>query len=182
MNGLRAVFLAERATFLRLLVARMGSADEAEEVLQDLWLKLEQAAGPVAEPVGYLYRMAANLATDRRRSAIRREAREADWAEVQPASAEHPGAERAMLARERLIEVEAALAAMPERVATAFRLYRFEELPQKLVAERMGISVSRVEQLLHDAYRRLHARTRLRGGGGAGLRRLSGEEDDRHAR
>lgn len=188
-GGLRAVFLAERAMFHRLLVARLGGVEEAEEVLQDLWLKLDRAAGPVAEPVGYLYRMAANLATDRRRSAIRREAREAEWAEAQdhahPDRA-HSDMERALLARERLEEVEAALAAMPDRVATAFRLYRFEELPQKRVAERMGISLGRVEQLLQDAYRRLHARIGAGGGTGGGgsvhPRRLGSEEDDRHVR
>ncbi|SEM76309.1 RNA polymerase sigma-70 factor, ECF subfamily [Sphingomonas gellani] len=177
-GGLRAIFLAERTQFRRLLIARTGSADEAEEVLQELWLKLDHAAGPVAEPVGYLFRMAANLATDRRRSATRREAREADWAGAQPDAQAHPGMERAMLARERLAEVESALTTMPPRVSTAFRLYRFEELPQKQVAERMGISVSRVEQLLHDAYRRLHLAA-TGGGDPRPPRRLSKKEDGR---
>ena len=70
-GGLRALFLAERPMFRRLLVARLGSADEADDVLQELWLRLDRASGPVAEPLGYLYRMAANLATDRLSDTLR---------------------------------------------------------------------------------------------------------------
>ena len=73
LGGLRAVFLAERAMLLRLLVARLGSVEEAEDALQDLWLKLETVTGgPIAEPLGYICRMANNIAVDRRRRAARR--------------------------------------------------------------------------------------------------------------
>lgn len=175
-SGLTAVFMKERAMLLRLLAARLGP-DEAEDALQDLWLKLEGAAsGPVAEPSAYLYRMANNLALDRRRAAQRRVARDSGWADVQPGAAELPDAERQLLSRERLAAVDAALAALPERVAQAFRLYRFEELPQRVVAERMGISVSAVEKLLHKAYRKIHDHGR----GAVGIpapRRLGGVED-----
>ncbi|MFX7785136.1 sigma factor, partial [Acinetobacter baumannii] len=73
-------FLAERPRLLRLLRARLGGEEDAEEALQDLWLRLESARpGPVAEPVAYLFRMANNLATDRRRSGLRRGALETAW-------------------------------------------------------------------------------------------------------
>lgn len=177
-GGLRAIFLKDRPMLLRLLVARLG-ADEAEDALQDLWLKLEGgASGPVAEPSAYIYRMANNLALDRRRAAQRRVARDSGWADMQPAAAEQPDAERNLLSRERLIAVEAALAALPERVALAFRLYRFEELPQRRVAEQMGISVSAVEKLLHRAYRRIHDHGRT-GVDIAERWRLKGVEDHR---
>src|SRR5258708_14309384 len=70
--GLRAIFVSERPTLLRLLTARLGSREEAEDALQDLWLKLESTpAGPIAEPASYIFRMANNLALDRRRAANR---------------------------------------------------------------------------------------------------------------
>lgn len=178
-SGLRAVFIADRALLLRLLTARLG-ADEAEDALQDLWLKVESgASGPVAEPAAYLYRMANNIALDRRRAAQRRLARDASWADAQDTARDQPGAERALLARDRLAEVERALTALPARVGEAFRLYRFEELPQKLVADRMGISVSAVEKLLHRAYRRIHAGDGKSGADRPGPRRLSAEENFR---
>jgi DNA-directed RNA polymerase specialized sigma24 family protein len=73
--GLKAVFLSERPMLLRLLTARLRDREVAEDVLQDLWVRLESAAsGPVADPAAYLFRMANNLAFDRRRSEARRSA------------------------------------------------------------------------------------------------------------
>ncbi|MGJ3649272.1 RNA polymerase sigma factor [Sphingomonas sp. GlSt437] len=154
--GLQGTFLAERPRLLRLLRARLGGEEDAEEALQDLWLRLESARpGPVAEPVAYLFRMANNLATDRRRSGLRRGALETAWHEVLPQGHEHPDAERAAIARDWLTHVEATIAAMPERMREAYRLFRLEGLAQRDIARRMSISVSAVEKLLQRAYARL---------------------------
>ncbi len=156
-SGLKAVFLEERPTLVRLLIARLGSREEAEDVTQEMWLKLEQLAPkPVSQPAAYLFRMAANLASDRRISAARGGVRNSAWLEAQPAAEELPGAERALLARERLAHVETALAAMPERMRAALRMYRLEELPQKQIAENLGMTLSGVEKLLRRAVRQLH--------------------------
>lgn len=40
--GLKAVFLAERPMLLRLLAARLGNPADAEDALQDIWLKLDR--------------------------------------------------------------------------------------------------------------------------------------------
>ncbi len=182
-GGLRAVFLAERAMVLRLLVARLGSVEEAEDALQDLWLKLETVTGgPIAEPVGYICRMANNIAVDRRRRAARRADRDTGWMETQAGADEQPDAERALIARERLARIETTLAGLPERVATAFRLYRFEDLPQKAIAERMGITVSGVEKLLHRAYLRIHLQRSKSGVDDTQAERLTIEEDQRDGR
>lgn len=156
-SGLRAIFLSERPMLLRLLTVRLGSREEAEDAIQDLWLKLDLlSAGPIADPASYLFRMANNLALDRRRALVRRTGRETSWAGLQPGPFEQPGAERDILARDDLARVNALLERLPERVSLAFRLYRFEELPRKVVAQRMGISVSAVEKLLQRAYRTIY--------------------------
>ena len=152
-GGLQAVFLAQRPMLLRLVVARMGSADEAEDVLQDMWLRLSRpVAQPVAEPAAYLYRMAQNLVADRRLAANRRQARDTVWSDIQPDDVDVPGIERVLVGRERLARIEAAIAAMPERMAQALRLFRVEQVPQREIAERLGITVSGVEKLLRRAY------------------------------
>ena len=75
-GGLRAVFLAQRAMLLRLFVARLGSREEAEDALHDLWLRLDQiGTTPIAQPAAFLFRVASNLATDRRIAGARRDAR-----------------------------------------------------------------------------------------------------------
>ncbi|TXC72938.1 sigma-70 family RNA polymerase sigma factor [Sphingomonas ginsenosidivorax] len=168
---------------LRLLAARLGSVDEAEDALHDLWLKLDTVTGgPIAEPIGYLCRMASNIAVDRRRRAARRTDRDTGWLQAQAGAGEQPDAERALIARERLDRVERTLAGLPDRVATAFRLYRFEDLPQKVIAERMGISISGVEKLLHRAYRRIHMQRPVSGGEKPQAGRLGSEEGQRDGR
>lgn len=182
-SGLQAIFLSERPMLLRMLQVRLRSTQEAEDVLQDMWIRLEHLpAGPVADPAAYLYRMAANLATDRLRSSIRRALREANWVDSQACAHEQPLIDRTLIARERLRHVEAALATMPPRMQRAFHLYRFEELSRGEVARNMGISVSAVEKLLQRGYRHIHDAGRSAGVEEAVPERLSDERDLRHGR
>ncbi|WP_245825078.1 RNA polymerase sigma factor [Sphingomonas azotifigens] len=158
-GGLKAVFLAQRPMLLRLLAARLGNRDDAEDALQDMWLRIDQLADqPIAQPAAFLYRVAANLATDRRIAAGRRGSRDAGWMEVQPGAEDVPDAERTLLARSEWQAVEGAIAEMPERMATALRLFRLEERPQRAIAEQLGISVSGVEKLLQRAYKKIQER------------------------
>lgn len=157
--GLKAVFLAQRPMLLRLLVARLGSREEAEDALQDMWLRIDQLAErPVAQPAAFLFRVAANLATDRRIAATRRAARDALWLDHQPEAAEIPDAERSLVARDELAAVAAEIADMPERMAIALRRFRLEAQPQRAIAEELGISVSGVEKLLQRAYKKIRDR------------------------
>jgi RNA polymerase sigma-70 factor (ECF subfamily) len=141
-----------------------------------MWLRIDRLSDqPVAQPAAFLYRVAANLATDRRIAAGRRGAREAGWVDVQPDADEHPDAERILVARDQWREIEGALADMPERMATALRLFRVEELSQRDIAGHLGISVSGVEKLLQRAYRKIHDRLERSGEDSPAARRLSDE-------
>jgi RNA polymerase sigma-70 factor (ECF subfamily) len=157
VGGLKAHFLNERPMLLRLLRARLGNADDAEEVLQDVWLRLDRAAsGPIAEPTAYLFRIASNLALDRRRSALARLQRESDWSEIHGPAEQAPSAEWTMIQSQRLARVDAVLSALPDRTARIFRDYRYDAMPRKAIADAVGISVSAVEKHLQKAYRALH--------------------------
>jgi RNA polymerase sigma-70 factor (ECF subfamily) len=157
-NGLlRAALLEHRAALLRYFIARRVPAEEAEDVLQDLVVKLEShPSGPVAEPRAYLYRMAENLLLDRIRSDGRRRGREQAWVAAQAGAAldadDRPSAEQVLIARERLALVSAALAALPERTLFVFRRYRVDGVPQRQIAAEIGISLSAVEKHLQKAY------------------------------
>jgi len=154
--GLKAVFLAQRPMLLRMLTARLQSAEDAEDVLQDLWLKLDQMADrTINAPAPLLFRAAANLATDRRIAASRRAARDVAWAEHQPGPDEVPGMERDLLAREALEQANHVIDRMPPRMATALRLYRIDGMGQRDIANELGVSVSAVEKLLRKAYRQI---------------------------
>jgi RNA polymerase sigma factor (sigma-70 family) len=156
-RGLKAAFLENRTALFRHLCARRVPADEAEDILQDLFLKLEAIKpGPVANPRAYLHRMAENLLHDRRRSAGWRTSREEAWVVSQlgmDGEADgRPSAERELIAREELRLISAALAALPERTLQIFRLYRLDGLRQREVAAELGISISSVEKHLRMAY------------------------------
>jgi RNA polymerase sigma-70 factor (ECF subfamily) len=156
-DDLKAVFLEQRPMLIRLLVARLGSREEAEDVAQEMWLKLERRPDALLDhAAAYLFRMAANLATDRRIAATRAQARDSAWLEAQPGTHELPTVERAIIARQRLGRLEAAVAAMPERMRMALRMFRVEELPQREIADRLGVTVSAVEKLLRRAMIKIH--------------------------
>lgn len=156
-DGLTAVFLARRGMLIRLFTARLGSLEEAEDLLQEMWLKIDGLSDyPVAEPAAFLYRVAANLATDRRIAASKRAARDTAWNELGPSADDVPDAERILIAKDEWRILEAALNDMPERMATALRLSRIEGRQQRAIAEELGISVSGVEKLLQRAYRKIY--------------------------
>jgi RNA polymerase sigma factor (sigma-70 family) len=156
-SGLSAVLLANRGALLRFLRAR-GAGDDAEDVMQDLWLKVDrlEAEGPIADPRAYLFRMADNLMHDRVRAAMRRTNREHAWGGTGNDNGElddTPSAERALAARQRLRRVELALATLGERSQAIFRRFRIDGVTQVRIAQEEGISVSAVEKHLQRAYR-----------------------------
>lgn len=156
--------MASRPALRRFLRARLRNDDGADDVLQDLWMKIRGLdAGPILEPLAYIYGMAENSVLDRKRAAGRRTARELDWTETQiagtlasPADAA-PSAERILVARDYLRRVNARLDGLPERTAFIFRAVRIDGRPQKELAANLGISLSAIEKHLQRAYREIVA-------------------------
>ena len=153
-EALKSLLTSERAAIERFLIARGSSAVEAEDLLQDLFIKLEtRPTGPVADVKAYLYRMADNLFLDCRRAEQRRKRREEDWSAPEgtlstvgsPASL---GADQALIAQEQLRAVESALAQLPERTTEVFSRFRIDGQRQSAIAADLGISLSAVEKHL----------------------------------
>lgn len=154
-SGLQAVLLANRVALLRFLQAH-GAGDAAEDLLQELWFRVRTQTGPVGQPLAYLYRAANNLMIDRYRARYQAERRDQEWTETTsptlPGQSDTPGADRSLMAREALLGAQQALDALGERAATAFRLHRVEDVPQRDIAARLGVSLSTVESDLRRAY------------------------------
>lgn len=156
-TGLEAAFLANRATLLRFLAAR-GAGDAAEDLLQDVWLKVAGAkTGPVGNSLAYLYSVANRLMIDRYRSQRQAAQREHDWAEASggsdPEVSDAPGADRVAMGRAQLELVAQALATLGSRIDLIFRRHRIDGVPQRQIAQELGVSVSTVESDLRSAYR-----------------------------
>ncbi|MCI1270690.1 MAG: sigma-70 family RNA polymerase sigma factor [Sphingobium sp.] len=156
-GGLKGLFLDLRPALTRYLLVRGLSQDDADDLIQDMYLKLESyQGGPVGEPRAYLYRMTHNLLLDRRRSAARRIRREKEWSAggtgVVSEVDVRPSAEEALIARERLNVITTALKILPERTRDIFRRFRIDGQTQKVIAGELGVSKSAVEKHLYRAY------------------------------
>ncbi|MGD9472586.1 MAG: RNA polymerase sigma factor [Novosphingobium sp.] len=163
-GGLDALFARHRAELLRFLTARCGDADEAQDALQELWIKAAgQSGGPIANGRAYLFRMANNLVLDRRRSRHRAMRRDRSWlddtGEGNAPPEERPDpAPRADEALERSEEAELlrqTINGLPPGARRALWLYRFEGHSQGEVAQIMKISRSGVEKHLATAMKQL---------------------------
>ncbi|TCM21682.1 RNA polymerase sigma-70 factor (ECF subfamily) [Novosphingobium sp. PhB165] len=157
--GLEAAFLAHRDALLRFLRAR-GAGDAAEDLLHEVWLRIAASRpGPIANPLGYLMRMADMLMIDRYRSQRQADKRDRDWTEVHADTgtgiAADPSPERRVAAAQEAAEVIALLDGLGPRVATAFRRHRIDGMAQRDVAAELGVSLSTVESDLRLAYRAL---------------------------
>lgn len=157
--GLEATFLANRERLLHFLRAR-GAGDDAEDLVQEVWLRISASArGPIASPLSYLYRSADLLLIDRYRSARQARKRDHDWSDAHAggegeASAE-PSADRTLIARQEAARVMAVLDGLGPRVAAAFRRHRVDGMPQRQIAEELGVSLSTLESDMRTAYRAL---------------------------
>lgn len=159
--GLEEAFFANRERLLRFLVAR-GAGEAAEDLLQEIWLKIAaRNSGPVAAPLSYLFRTADTLMIDRFRSLRQAERRERDWSDLNggasPGVSDAPSAERHLIGREQARLVAQTLDALGPRPAAIFRRHRVEGVPQRALAEELGVSLSTVESDLRRAYAALSA-------------------------
>jgi RNA polymerase sigma-70 factor (ECF subfamily) len=153
---LEQAYLAHRERLLRFLRAR-GAGEAAEDLLQELWLRLAAAPDPdAASGLGYMMRTADRLMIDRYRSERQASLRDKAWAEAQPGMADGvapaPGPERALVARQEMARLEQALAELGPRPAAILRRHRIDGFTQRDIAAEFGISLSTVENDLRRAY------------------------------
>lgn len=125
----------------------MGNPSEAEDVAQDAMMRLWKVAAQwrqdEAQVSTWLYRVTANLCTDRLRK--RRGAVSLD--QVSEPLDNSPGVPAQMQTRARMTALADALAQLPERQAQAVSLRHLEGLSNPDIAQIMDISVRSVESL-----------------------------------
>jgi RNA polymerase sigma-70 factor (ECF subfamily) len=141
----------------------VGNAADAEDLLQDIFLaahrKLDSFRGDSALGT-WLYRLATNLCLDHLRSRAARSSGVTDPLddEIGLADAGSRGlAERAVTR----MDLERALARLPEGCRAAFVLHDIEGLEHREVAEALGIAEGTSKSQVHKA--RLRLRTLLSG-------------------
>lgn len=163
---LLAAYLERRENLVRFLAARSGSLSVAEDLAQELYLKLvgRDRDAEVGHPAALLYRMALNLMLDRARGESRAVARDTAWRQVARTElggvdvADEPPADEAAASAQRLRQLVAAVQDLPPQAGRAFRLHKLEGLSHAETARVMGLSVKAVEKHVSVALKALIAR------------------------
>jgi RNA polymerase sigma-70 factor (ECF subfamily) len=142
--------LAEHGTVLRGFFVRRGANHEAEDLVQETYLRLlrahERQAGTIANPEAYLFTVALNLAREqaarRRRSPLPIDELENLTTLLAAEESVEDAAERAQR-RQRL---QALLGILPERTRAVLVMQYRDGLSYKQIAERLNVSPHMVKK------------------------------------
>lgn len=153
------LFDRHQASVVRFCTRFVGDAAVAEELAQDVFVKLYRSAKtyqPSARFKTFLFRVATNHCLNE----LRRPARKAERVE-QPMDDDGPGVldeaasdstpQQALEAKEVERAVTRALEAMSERERAAFAMCRFEGMAYRDIAEALEASEAAVKSLIHRA-------------------------------
>ncbi|WP_198086137.1 sigma-70 family RNA polymerase sigma factor [Variovorax sp. E3] len=148
------VFIANRAQLQRVAQKIVRTADLADEVLQDAYLKLADGAAvrDVHKPLGYCCQVVRNVAFDyHRHHSVEASYRTycEDVELVSPPSNDAP--ERVLDGRQALAVIDRVLDALPARTRLAFELNRISGLTQREIGVRLGCSATLVNFMIKDA-------------------------------
>lgn len=156
-RGERAAFdeLYERhvgrvyAICLRLMADPTAAAETTQDVFVRAWRKIDTFRGESRFST-WLHRLAVNLALDAQRTAGRERARARPLEAVDLGEQGGAGPDVG-----RLMDVERAIARLPDRARTAIVLYAIEGYSYEEVAEAMDVAIGTVKAHIHRARRLL---------------------------
>jgi RNA polymerase sigma-70 factor (ECF subfamily) len=165
-----ALYRAHAGRLFGLLTRMAGSAQEAEDLLQDVFVQAHRKLGSFRgeSSLGtWLYRLAVNQCLDHLRGRQSRMARATDSLDADDA-VEPVAAAPALPEAIARIDIERAIAQLPDGCRAAFVLHDVEGLDHREVGEVLGISEGTSKSQVHKA------RMKLRGLLGTGTPRSRG--------
>lgn len=159
LGAFEEIYRAHSGKLYGLVLRMVGNPADAEDLLQDIFLaahrKLEGFRGDSALGT-WLYRLAMNQCLDHLRSRSAKTGQLTDAIDDAPALADAGSRGLADQAVARM-DLERALAQLPEGCRAAFLLYDVEGLDHREVADALGIAEGTSKSQVHKA------RLRLRG-------------------
>ncbi|NYF30646.1 RNA polymerase sigma factor [Sphingopyxis sp. JAI108] len=144
-QDLEAAFRAHRASLFHFLRRKAG-AEEAPDLVQEVFARAAGSAQrhQLANPGGFLRRIAQNLLIDRSRR--QKSARAVFFPLREESDAVTPAAQEWNLEAADLLRLyEAAVDAMPPKTRRVFLMHRVDELSYREIHEALGISIATVE-------------------------------------
>jgi len=160
----REILVHEEA-LVGYLLRRWPARADVHDLRQDIYVRMYEAAAKSRPPAprAYLFTIAANLLADRlrRRRVIAIDA--VGDMEVLDVLVEEISPERRLSGHEELRRVAQAIDLLPPKCREVIWLRRVDDLPQKEIAQRLGISEKSVEKHVTKGMKLLAAA--FRGGG-----------------
>jgi RNA polymerase sigma-70 factor (ECF subfamily) len=149
-HQVECLFREHNESLLRYLRARLHSQDEAKEVAQEAYVQLLGLDHPEAVHFlqGYLFRTAANLATNRLKQRAQRR-RDDELVFFESEDARSP--ERVWAADRKVASIRQALNELPANCREAFRLVKIEGLSSDEAADRLQLHPRRVRRYVARA-------------------------------
>ncbi|SFK17830.1 RNA polymerase sigma-70 factor, ECF subfamily [Amycolatopsis sacchari] len=158
-----AAFVAARGRLFGIAYRILGSAGEAEDVVQDTWLRWQRAdRGAVEDPTAFLATTATRLAINVAQSArVRRERYVGPWLPEPVETAADPA-----LGAERAEAVDLALLVLLERLSpterAAYVLREAFDYPYRQIAEVLGVGEANARQLVSRSRKHVREGRRAR--------------------
>lgn len=159
---LGVVFVAHRTQLFHAALKILGDRQNAEDVVQDAYLKVVEAASAFAvkHPLAYLFQIVRNLAIDHRRRATLEMNLFESAEERSHISSPIGTPERVAISRQQLTLVSEALSELPERTRRVFELHRLGGLTQREIAAKLGVSTTLINFMIRDTI--THCRNSMR--------------------
>lgn len=160
MNDLDNILISHAELFYRVAFHLLESREEAEDAVQELYLKLYESKHrlmAVSEPLAYGISVLRNICIDRIR---RRTVRKAEPVDERIPLEEAPPDSRAV-SKDLLESLMTEMDKLPDRQAVVLKMKVVEGLDYKEIAETTGLSQVHVRVLVSTARKTLKRRLRI---------------------
>ena len=159
LSAFEVIYKTHAGRLFSVACRMTGNPADAEDLLQEIFLaahrKLDSFRGDSALGT-WLYRLATNLCLDHLRSRAAKTSQVTDAIDDEPAVADARSGRLADRTVDKM-DLERALAQLPEGCRTAFVLHDVEGLEHREVAEMLGIAEGTSKSQVHKARLRLRA-------------------------
>lgn len=149
-----ALFVEHRGTLVKYATGLVGSRSQAEDLVQEAWLRFEEAARQqiLNDPLHYLFRIVRNLAFDgKRRQIVEDRLFRSNVEEMMAALPDpYPSAETIANDKDNVRRLQEALQEMPPRTRSAFEMHRIQGLKLREVAAELKISLPMAHVLVME--------------------------------
>jgi RNA polymerase sigma-70 factor (ECF subfamily) len=166
MSGFDFLIQKYRRPIVNFMYRMVHNQAVAEELAQEVFLRVYRSRETYRAEARFstwLYRIATNLGVnyardnrhERNASTIYLDEQDSETGTSPDVADSTPGAEAAMLRRERLNAIREYVLALPERQRTAVLMHKYEDMDYKQIGDVLKLSESATKSLLFRAYQTL---------------------------